>query len=456
MEAQTHPIVVVGAGLSGLTAGYRLQQLGYAVEVYEARIRPGGRICTAYFDHGYEELGGKNIRDGGEARNIRALIHEFGLSTQTHSLDIISGVFLFQKSKYPIAELIEAGPQPTESLYRELYEKSRIVESLADLVNPLFADNPPLHALIQLSIRGYMGSSAEKLSAHYLNEAFWDFYKMQHDALSSSEKYFYMEDIVGGNSRLVEELTKRLKVPIHYNMPLTKISLSDGLQLHFDNGTCVHASNLILAIPASTLRSISFPSGLFPEDQLAAIETQQYGTNAKILIPLKMDYSPNVFNCLANLGIWSNKDHSVMTWYFGGSDGIFEETTPIFVNALPQVEQIFPKIHFDSKQPVSMKQIFKAHYHSPVGVSWFHETYSKGSYSNLSPSQYEAFNEIVVFNGEPLRKVYRPVNDMIYFAGEHTSLDAAATMEGAVQSGNQVARLIHHKLSTIEESAINQ
>jgi monoamine oxidase len=60
-----------------------------------------------------------------------------------------------------------------------------------------------------------------------------------------------------------------------------------------------------------------------------------------------------------------------------------------------------------------------------------------------------------IFNGEPLRKVYRPVNDMIYFAGEHTSLDAAATMEGAVQSGNQVARLIHHKLSTIEESVIN-
>tara|TARA_B110001452_G_scaffold60862_1_gene47525 strand:+ start:4807 stop:5961 length:1155 start_codon:yes stop_codon:yes gene_type:complete len=38
------PVVVVGAGLSGLTAAYRLKQLGYAVNVIEARDRVGGRI----------------------------------------------------------------------------------------------------------------------------------------------------------------------------------------------------------------------------------------------------------------------------------------------------------------------------------------------------------------------------------------------------------------------------
>src|SRR5207247_9504444 len=39
-------IVVVGAGLAGLTAAYRLQQAGYAAEVYEASDRIGGR-CYA-------------------------------------------------------------------------------------------------------------------------------------------------------------------------------------------------------------------------------------------------------------------------------------------------------------------------------------------------------------------------------------------------------------------------
>ena len=40
------PIVVVGAGISGLVVAYRLMQLGHDVRVIEASSRPGGRIRT--------------------------------------------------------------------------------------------------------------------------------------------------------------------------------------------------------------------------------------------------------------------------------------------------------------------------------------------------------------------------------------------------------------------------
>src|SRR5258708_39756478 len=36
-------IAVVGAGLAGLTAAYRLQQAGYFAQIYEASTRIGGR-----------------------------------------------------------------------------------------------------------------------------------------------------------------------------------------------------------------------------------------------------------------------------------------------------------------------------------------------------------------------------------------------------------------------------
>ena len=39
-------IVIVGAGLAGLTCAYRLKQAGYAAEVYEASDRIGGRCWT--------------------------------------------------------------------------------------------------------------------------------------------------------------------------------------------------------------------------------------------------------------------------------------------------------------------------------------------------------------------------------------------------------------------------
>ena len=39
-------VVVIGAGLAGLTAAYELGKLGYKVQVLEARPRPGGRAHT--------------------------------------------------------------------------------------------------------------------------------------------------------------------------------------------------------------------------------------------------------------------------------------------------------------------------------------------------------------------------------------------------------------------------
>jgi oxygen-dependent protoporphyrinogen oxidase len=41
---------IVGAGLSGLTAGYRLQQAGWQVDVFEATNSPGGRVQTVRRD----------------------------------------------------------------------------------------------------------------------------------------------------------------------------------------------------------------------------------------------------------------------------------------------------------------------------------------------------------------------------------------------------------------------
>src|SRR5258706_15226551 len=54
-NAATAPrIVVVGAGLAGLTCAYQLQQAGYRPEVYEVSDRLGGRCWTIRggFDEG--------------------------------------------------------------------------------------------------------------------------------------------------------------------------------------------------------------------------------------------------------------------------------------------------------------------------------------------------------------------------------------------------------------------
>ena len=57
-------IIIIGAGMAGLSAGYELTQLGHDVTILEARGRPGGRVHTLRepFDDGlYAEAGAARI-----------------------------------------------------------------------------------------------------------------------------------------------------------------------------------------------------------------------------------------------------------------------------------------------------------------------------------------------------------------------------------------------------------
>src|SRR6188474_3142448 len=60
-------VVIVGAGIAGLTAGYRLQQAGVPVRILEAQNRTGGRMFSLrdHFPDGQVvELGGELIDSG--------------------------------------------------------------------------------------------------------------------------------------------------------------------------------------------------------------------------------------------------------------------------------------------------------------------------------------------------------------------------------------------------------
>lgn len=72
------PYGIIGAGITGLTAAFRLRQAGHAVTVYEAAPRPGGVICS-HRDGPWLAEGGPNTILETTAQ-VPALLEELGLT----------------------------------------------------------------------------------------------------------------------------------------------------------------------------------------------------------------------------------------------------------------------------------------------------------------------------------------------------------------------------------------
>lgn len=79
-------VIVVGAGVAGLTAATLLSKAGHRVRVFEAQQRHGGRVYThRYGDGRYAELGA--MRYGPSHAHAHHLFNTYGLNTEPFPLD---------------------------------------------------------------------------------------------------------------------------------------------------------------------------------------------------------------------------------------------------------------------------------------------------------------------------------------------------------------------------------
>lgn len=447
-EPKQPTVVVVGAGLAGLTAAYRLKEKGVDVHVYEARPRVGGRIFTAKIGDEIVELGGQNISDGGDAENIHRLINELDLELKKCQVNLSWDYF--NGETFTSETLLRKKDIDSIELKLRLERVSKKASHMLDILKDLFTQEDPLYKVLSVRLAAYEGAPPEKLSPLYISTL----YQMllggicaAHPGHVNEGNYVDIISFKEGNQILPEKLAQFLGEKVHLNMPLSRVSktLEGTYDLTFKNGEHVKANILVLAIPCSVYEDIAFEENVIPKERLELIKSVKYGSNSKILIPFS--HAPAQKMTLINdrIGCYFAQPH-VLTLYYTAEAGRFSKDSiaKAYLRERPMLESGFGDFCPPYALPVFATDQHMMRYKGAVGYSWPNDPYVKGSYSYIASGQEALLTSTCEEAGEKVKTLFRPIDQKLFFAGEHTSIlqDVPGTLEAACESGERTARMI--------------
>ncbi len=447
--ANSPKVVVIGAGLAGLTTAYRLQKAGMDVDLFEARGRVGGRVFTAKVNGFNAELGGQNISDGGDAIHLNRLIDEFGLNRTTSRVNLTYSYFdgMDFLSFYQILKNKNLDP---ETLKNDLDKLASSSLNMKEILEKIVSSQDPLYKILDVRMSAYEGGEIDNLSPLYRETLFHMLLGgicSVHQCDMNDDPYVDLLTIEGGNSLLPQKMEESMGKKIHLNMPLIKVSKSvnGAFQLTFKNGTEIQADILVLAIPCSVYDQIDFEEGIITESKLESIVNIKYGTNAKIIVPFTSDPikgKPLVGNEIVT---WFDQHQNLLTLYFTGDSSLFSSETiaSSYLRVRSMVERGLKNCP-PFTTPLYAKDEGNLSFDGPVGYSWPGDPYVKGTYSYIASGQEDVLTATVEKNGETFKLLFSPIDDNLYFAGEHASIlfDTPGTMESACESGERIARAI--------------
>jgi monoamine oxidase len=452
--ADTDPVAIIGAGVAGLTAAYRLLQSGVSCEIFEASERIGGRIFTRYnfnSDGMFCELGGELVDSDHE--DLRKLAHELEVEIQElKRQDKGVDLYFFGGKHYSDKELIPL----FQPFAKKLSEDS---DNITDSENNYTTKGIKFD---NMSLGAYLAESsndAEKWIIDLLRVAYTIENGREPDEQSSLNLINYLKAdtnsfhifgdsdeskrIRGGSSSITNALFERLngKVKIHRGHRLAKIGQTGykiALDFSTDGGTkSVKFSRVICSVPFTMLRLVDGVKALaLSREKQTAIAELGYGNNAKVMcgfterwwrnpavhLPVSSDgsvYTDLPFQCTWETSRGQAGRHGILTNFLGGN-AANQLSSERFAKFQQELNRVFPGISdkFDGKRAV---------------MDWPKYQFTRGSYACPLVGQYTTVLGAVA---EP------ELDGRLIFAGEHTSDEFLGFMNGSVQSGNRAAKEI--------------
>ncbi|MGH9971826.1 MAG: flavin monoamine oxidase family protein [Pyrinomonadaceae bacterium] len=456
-KGRARKVLIIGAGLAGLSAAYELTQAGHDVTVLEGQTRPGGRVYTlrAPFSDGlYAEAGAMFIPDSHYLTIHYATLFDLSLYPKLPS--DLADVKYFRGKRITMAK--NANPEWPFNLTAE--EKKLSLDQMfekyegdvyKEIGDPSAADwsVASLKKYDQLTYPEFLrtrGASAEAVS---LMTSGWA--ELWGDGLDTVSALTLLRDyslslinskisyrIKGGNDLLPKAFADRLKEKIRYGSPVVKIEHDTrGVKMVCTQGGAhqtIAGDYLVCAIPFSVLRRIEI-SPRFSSNKQKAIEQLPYFSAARVSIQarkkfwLEQGFSGEaqtdmrtiieIFDMTAN----QPGPRGILQSYSGGPDArriasMKEGERVSFV--LGEMEKVFPGV--------------RDNFEGGVSKCWDEDEWARGASSWYKPGQMgELWPHIARSEGR------------VHFAGEHTSA-WIRWMQGALHSGNRVAREVNDAL----------
>jgi monoamine oxidase len=401
-DRTTDPVVVVGGGLAGLHAAWRLHAAGVDVVVLEASDRVGGRTWSAALADGtVVERGGEFIAptDG----CLRGLCEELRLELVPHG-------FSFDRRTAPGQE------PPTEHDIAALLAEAHAQTLVLDVDVAAEAVLPPTgrRTEMQASMIRRMETSLTVPLADVSARRLFTRGKGSYDPAARVRE---------GNDAVARELAARLGDRVRLGAPVVGVEhRADGAAVELTGGTAVAAAVVVLALPLPLLVRLDVRPAL-PGAIVTAAARLRFGDAAKLHIPLAAGAPPG--GVASPDGLWwcwvsSAPDTlwgaPVLSAFAGGSAAV----KAVGADSGPSTWQ---------QKALELRPDVEATAGSFV-THWGGSRWAGGSYSVPG----------VGLTAEDEAAWTRPWGSLV-FAGEHTGGAAAGSMNGAAVSGARAARV---------------
>lgn len=425
--AKDKTAIVIGGGLSGLTAAYELQSKGWQVTLLEARSSLGGRSGMATS----EWIGNDKTQPV-----LNKYVSNFKLSTTPAPEFVRTPSYLIDGEYFSAADLATKQPATAEALKRFDKTVDDLARSIDDPLNP--AANNTLHALDQINVSSWLDkqnlpATARQLINQQIRTRYDEpsrlsllyFAQQSRVYRGVSDRDLRASRLVGGSPVLAQALVKQLKT-IKTNAPVSAIIQDkDGVTVKVDS-VGYQADYVVLAVPLRALNKIQMTPALDAQ-HLAAIKGTNYGWRDQIMLKFKTP-------------VWESKARmSGETFSNAGLGMLWIEPAlkggaNVVINLSGDNARVMQA--FGDKQMVDQVLIrLHAFYPQARGSFTGYEIrrYSSdpstgGAYLAFGPGQISKF----------WRLWERPIQ-RVAFAGEHTDTLYPGTLEGALRTGQRAA-----------------